>query len=42
MGLIFVDSCLIIYAFEDHPRHGRQVREALARNVLASPAGAAP
>lgn len=31
MGLIFIDSCLIIYAFEDHPRHGHQVRQALAR-----------
>ena len=31
MGLIFVDSCLVIYAFEDHPRHGERVRQALAR-----------
>ncbi len=31
MGLIFVDSCLVIYALEDHPRHGERVRQALAR-----------
>ena len=30
MGLIFIDSCLVIYAFEDHPLHGEAVRQALA------------
>ena len=30
MGLIYVDACLLIYAFEDHPRHGAAVRERLA------------
>ena len=30
MGLIYVDACLLIYAFEDHPRHGARVRQHLA------------
>ena len=30
MGLIYVDACLLIYAFEDHPRHGAAVRERLS------------
>jgi len=30
VGLIYVDACLLIYAFEDHPRHGAAVRERLA------------
>ncbi len=30
MGLIYVDACLLIYAFEDHPRHGARVRRRLA------------
>ncbi|MBU2753380.1 type II toxin-antitoxin system VapC family toxin [Acidithiobacillus sp. CV18-2] len=31
MGLIYLDTCLLIYAFEDHPIWGTPVREALAR-----------
>lgn len=31
MGLIYLDACLLIYAFEDHPLWGTRVREALAR-----------
>ncbi len=30
MGLIYVDACLIIYAFEDHPTWGAAARQALA------------
>lgn len=30
MGLIYLDTCLLIYAFERHPVHGRRVLEALA------------
>jgi predicted nucleic acid-binding protein len=30
VGLIYVDACLLIYAFEDHPRHGARVRRRLA------------
>jgi uncharacterized protein len=30
VGLIYVDACLLIYAFEDHPRHGARVRQHLA------------
>ena len=30
MGLIYVDACLIIYAFENHPRHAASVRNAFA------------
>ncbi len=30
MGLIYLDTCLVIYAFEDHPRWGAPVRAALA------------
>lgn len=31
MGLIYLDSCLLVYAFEDHPNWGARVREVLAR-----------
>ncbi|BAP88388.1 uncharacterized protein E1O_12570 [Burkholderiales bacterium GJ-E10] len=31
MGLIYLDSCLVIYAFENHPQWGEPVRAALAR-----------
>ena len=31
MGLIYVDACLLIYAFESHPRHGSLVRAKLAQ-----------
>ena len=31
MGLIYVDACLVIYAFEDHAVHGAPVRAALKR-----------
>lgn len=30
MGLIYVDACQLIYAFEDHPRYGARVRRQLA------------
>ncbi len=30
MGLIYVDTCLVIYAIENHPRHASSVREAFA------------
>lgn len=30
MGLIYLDTCLLIYAFEQHPDHGVRVRRALA------------
>jgi predicted nucleic acid-binding protein len=30
VGLIYVDACLVIYAFENHPRHAPSVREAFA------------
>ncbi len=30
MGLIYLDTCLLIYAFERHPAHGERVRRALA------------
>jgi predicted nucleic acid-binding protein len=33
LGLIFVDTCLVVYAFEDHPRHGGQVRAAFASHA---------
>lgn len=31
MGSIIVDSCLVTYVLEHHPRHGERVRQALAR-----------
>ena len=31
MGLIYVDACLLIYAFEAHPVHGTAVRARLAQ-----------
>jgi len=31
MGLIYLDSCLVIYAFENDAVFGRRVRQALAR-----------
>lgn len=31
MGLIYLDSCLLIYAVEDHPQFGGRVLTALAR-----------
>jgi predicted nucleic acid-binding protein len=41
VGLNCVDACLIVYAFEDHPRHGAAVRERLsaaaADSVAISP-----
>ena len=30
MGLIYLDACLLIYAFEDHPVHGARVRQGLS------------
>ena len=33
MGLIYLDSCLVIYAFENHPRWGEVARAALAREA---------
>ncbi len=30
MGLIYLDTCLLIYAFERHPEYGERVRQALA------------
>ena len=30
MGLIYLDACLLIYAFEDHPVHGARVRQRLS------------
>ena len=35
MGLIYLDSCLVIYAFENHPQWGQPVRAALAREPQA-------
>ncbi len=29
MGLIYLDACLVIYAFEGHPLHGTAVRAVL-------------
>ncbi|MFT4248940.1 MAG: type II toxin-antitoxin system VapC family toxin [Pseudomonas sp.] len=29
MGLIYLDTCLVIYAFEQHPVHGERVLRAL-------------
>ena len=31
MGLIYVDACLLIYAFESHPRHADTVRKRLGQ-----------
>ena len=31
MGLIYVDACLVIYAFEDHPQYGAAARAAFRR-----------
>ena len=31
MGLIYLDTCLLIYALEDHPRFGLPVRQRLAQ-----------
>jgi predicted nucleic acid-binding protein len=31
VGLIYVDACLLIYAFEDHPVHGTLARARLAK-----------
>lgn len=31
MGLIYVDACLLIYAFERHPRHADTVLKLLTR-----------
>ena len=33
MGLIYLDSCLVIYALEDAAPWGRQVKAAMARQV---------
>src|SRR3546814_8796328 len=30
VGLIYLDTCLLIYAFERHPTHGERVQRALA------------
>ena len=35
MGLVYVDTCLVVYALEDHPVWGAETRDALA----AVPAG---
>lgn len=40
MGLIYVDACLLICAFEDHPHHGTRVRARMAmaaRQLAISP-----
>lgn len=29
MGLIYLDSCLLIYFVENHPRWGRHIRDAI-------------
>ena len=31
MGLIYVDTCLVVYAFEGHALHGKVVRSAFER-----------
>ena len=31
MGLIYVDACIVIYAFEDHPQFGPPARAAFKR-----------
>ncbi|WP_018912963.1 PIN domain-containing protein [Thiomonas sp. FB-6] len=31
MGSIIVDSCLVTYVLEHHPRHGERVRQAFAQ-----------
>ena len=36
MGLIYVDSCVIIYAIEDHPEWGKPSRLAFAQAGAAS------
>jgi len=36
MGLIYVDTCLIIYAFEDHPSFGSAVRRAFGEVAAGS------
>ena len=28
--MIFIDTCMVVYAFEDHPLHGPGVRQAFA------------
>lgn len=33
MGLIYLDSCLLIYACEDHPVHGAPTRAALSAHA---------
>jgi predicted nucleic acid-binding protein len=30
LGLIYLDACLLIYAFESHPQYGSVVRDRLA------------
>ena len=35
MGLIYVDACLLIYAFERHSRHAGAVQKLLARAQAA-------
>lgn len=35
MGLIYLDSCLVIYLVEDHPRWGEAVAGAIARAEAA-------
>ncbi len=37
MGLIYLDTCLLIYAFEQDPVHGNRVRKALAKEPAGSP-----
>jgi uncharacterized protein len=31
VGLIYVDACLLIYAFERHPRHADKVRKLMGQ-----------
>ncbi len=31
MGLIYLDSCLLIYAYENNPQYGASVRTALSK-----------
>lgn len=35
MGLIYLESCLLIYLAENHPRWGEKVRRAMARDPQA-------
>ncbi|OCX70342.1 hypothetical protein A6M27_16315 [Acidithiobacillus thiooxidans] len=36
MGLIYLDTCLLVYAFEDHPVWGARVKSALKQKPASS------